>query len=100
MNQAIHSAAFPLGVWNHVAATYSKPTARLYLNGRQVGTLSHSSCTYPGGVPFALAQAHDTGGGAKYLYNGWLDEVRLSSVTRPPTMCGASNTSQPASPRI
>ena len=66
-------AAFTYGRWNHVVGTFDGDTARLYLNGVEVGTpvtgitLTHTT------EPFYIASEQALS--ASYYYNGSEDEV-------------------------
>jgi hypothetical protein len=77
----------PLNIWTHVAGTFDSAQNRLTLfaNGFQVAQqpMSAIPCDHPyrpdGGVPFTVGY-HDVDGGDSM--QGYVDEVRLSSVLR------------------
>jgi hypothetical protein len=80
---SVEGAALPLedGRWYHLAGTYDGAALRLYVNGVQQGER-----------PLTGAPAHDDAGlfvGADSAgtagFAGQVDEVRLSSVVRPPS---------------
>jgi hypothetical protein len=65
--------------WVHVIHTYKKGESRLYVNGR-LDAVSTS-----GGSPLALkspAKVYMGGWGGHYVFNGDMDEVRISKVAR------------------
>ena len=74
----------PLDGWTHVAIAYDGNTLRFYINGLESGTIektgsiSYASLTYTN-APFRIGW--DATVGARY-WNGLLDEVRVSNVTR------------------
>ena len=94
------------GQWHHVAATRrsSDGQLRLYLDGQleaeglgPSGDISYRDgrpTSYPNSDPFLVigAEKHDAGAGFP-SYNGWLDEVRVSTMIRYTTTFTRPNTS-------
>ncbi|MDD4061768.1 MAG: PKD domain-containing protein [Kiritimatiellae bacterium] len=79
----LYSSVFPLGVWNHVVATYQSPNAKLYVNGQLVAQSSSATQVLKTTFPFTLGRAYGSSAVTPtYHFNGWLDEARLSSVAR------------------
>ena len=75
----------PLNEWHHVAGTYDSETVRLYLDGTEV-----SSNPVPSGpmqtndAPLLIgASSHPVCYGERN-FNGTIDEVRISTITRTP----------------
>lgn len=60
------------GSWYHVALTRAANTARLFVNGTLVGSASHSSSL--DGQNLCIGGYYSTG----YLYNGYLDDFRIT----------------------
>jgi fibronectin type 3 domain-containing protein len=67
------TAALPVGVWTHLAATYDASTLRLYVNGTQVASTAIS------GALQNSAGALKIGGNAIWgeYFSGLIDEVRV-----------------------
>jgi concanavalin A-like lectin/glucanase superfamily protein/Big-like domain-containing protein len=67
------TAALPVGVWTHLAATYDKSTLRLYVNGAQV------SSTAVTGTLLNASGALRIGGNTVWgeYFSGLIDEVRV-----------------------
>ena len=64
----------PVGEWSHLAATFDNQTMRLYVNGREVGTLPRAGFIAPGRDLVVGAYSPDLD---RARFRGWLDEVRL-----------------------
>ncbi len=67
----------PLRQWIHLAATYDKKEAILYINGQQVAQYPDTSSIYYGsqGLTFGTGY-HSNFGGYSYLH-GMMDEIRI-----------------------
>ncbi len=61
------------GTTHHVVGTYDGATARLYLDGVQVASVSHGGSVGAGSRPFVVG--YNGGVSATYRFNGTLDEV-------------------------
>ena len=73
--QRLSSGSAPLGVWTHVAATYTPPNERrLYLNGVEVG--SDVSTVVLLGGPILIGADQD-GGDYSHLFDGAIDDFRF-----------------------
>jgi len=70
---ARNTAALPVGVWTHLAATYDKSTLRLYVNGTQVASTAVS------GTLVNSTRALKIGGNTIWgeYFAGLIDEVRV-----------------------
>ena len=64
----------PVGEWSHVAATFDNKTMRLYVNGREVGTLDRPGFINPGRQ---VVVGGYSPGLERALFRGWLDDVRM-----------------------
>ena len=74
----VTSASFtPLSQWMHVAHTYKSGEAKIYVNGVLDGTNTSGTMDIP--TPAAVYLG---GWNGSYNYNGDMDEVRVSRVTR------------------
>src|SRR5262249_11506005 len=77
------SAVIPLNTWTHITATYDGTTESVYING-QPGTSSTLFSGPVGTNPSAdvFIGADREVAGPTYFWNGYLDEVRIWSVSR------------------
>lgn len=66
----------PLGKWVHVAGTYDGQTMRVYMEGREVGSLARGGRVLPNGHALTLG-SYDRDHRA--FFSGLLDEVRIYS---------------------
>ena len=72
-------STFAMSQWMHVIHTYTKGESRLYINGRLDGS------SISEGSPLALkspVKMYMGGWNGQYVYNGDMDEVRVSKVAR------------------
>ncbi len=77
-------AAFPTGVWTHVAGTWNGTTSRLYINGVQVATATGNGALTDNGGDVRVGEGDAiTGGGEEW--NGSIDELRIWSTERTAT---------------
>jgi hypothetical protein len=88
-----------LGVWQHIVATYDGATARLYVNGTQVGTTAAAVANWTRNTEMALRMGGTglqgnlsdgplisvPGYAGNRQFDGWLDEVAVY-----PTLLSAS----------
>ena len=67
------TAAVPVGLWTHLAATYDGTTQRLYVNGTQVSSLAVAGTIITSTSPLKI------GGNAIWgeWFNGTIDEIRI-----------------------
>ena len=65
--------------WYHVAGTYDGSTLRLYLNGKQVGTLAQVGTITPSSAPVKIGNIAMTG--QNRFFDGQVDEVRIWNAT-------------------
>ena len=66
----------PLGRWVHVAATYDGQMMRIYMDGKEVGSLQRTGRVHPNNEPLCLGN-YDPGHAAHFT--GLLDEVKIWS---------------------
>jgi len=73
--------ALPLNTWSHLAATYDGATLRLYINGAQVSSQSHT------GSLVTSTGALRIGGDSMWgeYFRGMIDEVRIYNRALTPT---------------
>jgi hypothetical protein len=64
----------PIDVWSHVAATFDNTFMRLYVNGKEGGTLERRGFINPGHTITVGAHATDMD---RARFRGWLDDVRV-----------------------
>jgi len=64
----------PVNEWSHVAATFDNKIMRLYVNGREVGTLERQGFINPGKSITVGAHGSDLD---RARFRGWLDDVRV-----------------------
>lgn len=67
----------PKGVWVHVAATFSQGTARLYMDGEQVGTGAYGLGLAPDRTPVTVGAVQDAAGASGNRLGARLDDVLL-----------------------
>lgn len=78
VNLAYAGTAFSTNTWYHIALVNNGGTARMYVNGTQVGADATLSGTYGSdALPIYVA-----GLGGSLNFNGHLDEVRISNTAR------------------
>lgn len=70
--------------WHHVAATYDGSTMKLYIDGTQNASASSNIVVAGGTRPILIGKTY---GGREFgkpvgMFNGNLDEIRLSSIAR------------------
>ena len=67
------TAAVPVGLWTHLAATYDGATQRLFVNGTQVSSLAVAGTIMTSTSPLKI------GGNAIWgeWFNGTIDEIRI-----------------------
>lgn len=72
-----------LGQWHYIALTWNSGTARAYLNGSVVsaGSLAYATAGFTGNAVFSPAAIGRFAGGGE-LWNGSIDETRVSSTAR------------------
>jgi hypothetical protein len=64
----------PVDAWSHLAATFDNKLMRLYVNGREVGTLERLGFINPGRDLVVGAFSPDLD---RARFRGWLDDVRV-----------------------
>jgi hypothetical protein len=69
----VASDALPVDEWSHVVATFDDRTLRLYVNGKQVGTLERPGLIRVGGGDMNLGSY----GGDRACFVGQMDDVRI-----------------------
>ncbi|MFA5167830.1 MAG: LamG domain-containing protein [Candidatus Omnitrophota bacterium] len=67
-----------VNTWYHIAAVRSGTSARLYVNGVQLGDTRTNSTNISSSQPVVVGATRLVGGSILYQLNGWLDEVRIS----------------------
>jgi hypothetical protein len=78
VNGAILANGMAVGQWYHFAVTRQGATIRTFINGSVVQTIAASSAPiYP-----AVGGLSVGGNSAGYNFNGWLDEMRISTTCR------------------
>ncbi len=70
----------PVGEWSHVVGTFDNQVMRLYVNGREVGTMERRGFIRPGDT--IAVGAFD--GREPHRFLGWLDGVRVYRRALPP----------------
>jgi hypothetical protein len=72
------------GVWHHVVLTWDGASLRGYVNGVQVGSVSHTNTMTPQGNFINLGRRSNAADGSTSsgAFRGTLDEIRLENVTR------------------
>jgi hypothetical protein len=68
----------PVGEWAHIAMTYDGSTHKGYVNGAEVQAWTASGNILATTVPGRIGARYDT-----RVFSGWIDEVRVSAITRP-----------------
>lgn len=66
--------ALPVDAWSHVAATFDNKVMRLYVNGKEVGTLERRGFINPGNAITVGAHSADMD---RARFRGGLDDVRV-----------------------
>lgn len=66
--------ALPVDAWSHIAGTFDNTTMRLYVNGKEVGTLERRGFINPGNSITVGAHSVDLD---RARFRGCLDDVRL-----------------------
>jgi hypothetical protein len=66
------------GGWYHVALTWDKSKVRLFLNGNQVDSTAFSGSLRASTADLSVGGAYGNGHG----FNGFIDEIRASSIDR------------------
>ncbi len=66
--------ALPVDAWSHVAATFDNAVMRLYVNGKEVGTLERRGFINPGDDIIVGAHSVDM---ERARFRGCLDDVRI-----------------------
>ncbi len=80
--QVIDGAAFPLGTWVHVAASYDGHVIRLFRNGTEVASSADLARALPAGADeWRIGRRHDSGV-AGDLWQGQITEVRIWNRAR------------------
>jgi hypothetical protein len=82
----VSGGAIQQNVWQHVAATRSGSTIRLFLNGRQVGTGTVSGALYTGSVADGALNSYTigsyfSGGVAGVFFKGFISNFRYVNGT-------------------
>lgn len=78
VNLALAGTAFSTNTWYHVALVNNGGTAKMYINGTQVGANATLSGTYGS----STRSVYVAGLGGAFNFNGHLDEIRISTVAR------------------
>ncbi len=70
--------------WTHIAGTYDGATAKLYINGSQVGSTTASATQVDNSLPLLIGTSYGDGkqGDGLGRFAGSLDEMRFSNSTR------------------
>ena len=74
------SATAEADVWYHVAVTYDGATARLYVDGVEVGSQAFSNFSYDAATPVTLTMGAN--GNALFPVDGQISDVRVWDVAR------------------
>jgi hypothetical protein len=74
------SASVPTGEWVHVAFARASGVLRAFLNGTQMGSLSHNVAYFDSTAPVRVGSFGNYGpDGYEYLnYTGYIDELRIT----------------------
>ena len=70
------------GAWHHVAGVYDGAEARLYVDGRLVASKAKTGERRTNALPMYVGADVTGDGSATSLFDGRIDDVRLSSVAR------------------
>jgi len=73
----------PLSKWTHVAATYDRRTMRLYVNGKERGSLERLGAVVPSENKLCLGSYGQ--GDQQHNFVGVIDEVKLYDRALTPT---------------
>ncbi|HEX5218398.1 MAG TPA: LamG-like jellyroll fold domain-containing protein [Verrucomicrobiae bacterium] len=77
------SNTIPMGIWTHVAVTYTSGTRRIYLNGQLDPVVDPGSGSSPAGGPTTvIVGARYTSNVPSDIFNGDLDELRIWNTAR------------------
>lgn len=75
------STTITANVWHHAAAVRAGANAYLFLDGVQQATTGSATGTI-GGVPPLAISGYQAGAGPTNLFNGFIDELRISTIAR------------------
>jgi hypothetical protein len=96
LKNAAGTTAIPASTWTHIAGTYDNANLRVYVNGVLEGTTAATgSLDDPAGTVMMIG-CLDYGFGANLPWQGYVDEVRLSSVARDQSWMTAQYNNQKA----
>ena len=70
------------GRWYHVAGVYDGEEARLYLDGRQIGSATRRGVRKTNELPFLIGADVRGDGSATSGFHGEIDSVRVSTIAR------------------
>lgn len=76
------SGTISANTWYHLAVVKSGSDYKFYVNGTQVGSTYTNSATVTASSVLWLGAHKANGANTGYDYNGWMDEIRVSSVAR------------------
>jgi hypothetical protein len=96
--EAQSTAIMSVNKWYHVAGTYDGSVVKIYINGKEVGSVTQAGTITPSTV--AMKIGNFPGPGANRYFDGQIDEVRiwntaLSQNTLRQYMCQYLNPSHP-----
>lgn len=74
------STAYPLGAWYALAGTYDGTKLRLFVNGELVGSFNTTGAIATSTKPLYIGSVEGQGD----VFNGYVDEVRVSNIVRYP----------------
>ena len=70
------------GRWHHVAGVFDGSEVRLYVDGELVAARPGHGSRRRNGLPLIIGGDVDGSGNSTSGFDGWIDEVRLSTCTR------------------
>jgi 3',5'-cyclic AMP phosphodiesterase CpdA len=70
------------GSWYHLAGVFDGSELRLYVNGRLAASQPVAGHRTPNALPLMIGADVDSRGNSTRHFDGWIDEVRISSVAR------------------